>query len=127
MTPNYECREFGTGGVITFNEVRYEYYHNSYKYHTTMFPAGVALDSYNYMFYDNYTALNGFGMYYVALFIISNYARYYPDLWISDIEHSSPLSLVVEELLNSATNEIPMLALSELARRYYVAEGLPLT
>ena len=125
--PNYEYQEYayGSGGLITSHDYSSEYYHNPYKYHYVGFPPGVSWDSHIYMFYDNYAPLNGFGMYYVALFIIGNYARYYPDFWMKDIENSSPLSLVIEELLKDAAIALPLLTLSELCQIYYVMEGLP--
>jgi hypothetical protein len=75
------------------------------------------------MFCDNLAPLNAFGMYYVALFIIGNYARYYPDLWMKDMQQSSPLSLIVEELLRDASIYLLLLSLSELSRIYFVTEG----
>jgi hypothetical protein len=124
--PEFEYSEFTDGGLITFKTCNCAMYYNPYKNRALMFPPGMALDSNNYMFYDDYAPLNGFGMYYVALFIIGNYARYYPDMWIKDIQYSSPLSLFVEELIDFAENMLPLLTLCELSRRYYVAEGLPL-
>jgi hypothetical protein len=47
-----------------------DYYSNPYKKYATTLTPVVSLDSHNYMFYDDYAPLNGFGMYYVALFII---------------------------------------------------------
>ena len=71
-------------------------------------------------FWPSDQPLNEFGYYYVALFIIGNYARYYPDRWIADVECSTELALVVEELLRAAETRVPLLALSELSRIYYV-------
>ena len=65
-------------------------------------------------------SLNEFGLLYVALFIASNYARYFPDRWMVDVEHGTPLALAVEELLALAATKAPLLALSELSRNYYV-------
>jgi hypothetical protein len=45
---------------------------------------------------------------------------------MKDIEQSSPLSLVVEELLADTAVALPLLTLSELSQIYYVTEGLPL-
>ena len=67
--------------------------------------------------------LNEFGFIYVALYIVGNYARYYPDLWMRDVERSSPLSLVIEELLAMAAQRMPLLTLSELAGTCFVPAG----
>jgi hypothetical protein len=64
--------------------------------------------------------LNEFGLYYVALYLAANFARYYPDRWLADVERANPLALAVEELLTQAEERIPLLALSELARNYFV-------
>jgi hypothetical protein len=64
--------------------------------------------------------LTEFGLYYVALFIASNYARYFPDRWVAEIEDNSFLALTIGELLQSAEQRLPLLCLSELARVYYV-------
>ena len=46
-------------------------------------------------------SLNEFGYLYVALFIVGNYARYYPDRWLLDVETCSPLALAIEELVST--------------------------
>jgi hypothetical protein len=66
--------------------------------------------------------LNEFGFIYVALFIAGNYARYYPDRWVSDVENSTPLALAIEELLAVAETRMPWLILSELSGSYHVFE-----
>jgi len=68
------------------------------------------------------TITNEFGYYYIALFICGNYARYYPDYWIVDIERSSDLSLAIDQIMHSAEERVPLLALSELERTYFVLE-----
>jgi hypothetical protein len=64
--------------------------------------------------------LNEFGFLYVALYIVGNYARYYPDFWIYDVEKSTQLGLLIEHLLNVAEQRICLLALSELSQVYYI-------
>ncbi|WP_339029294.1 hypothetical protein WI604_00135 [Bradyrhizobium symbiodeficiens] len=66
--------------------------------------------------------LNEFGYFYAALFIAGNYARYYPDRWIADVENSTDLALAIEELVAAAERRIPWLTLSELSRTYHVFE-----
>jgi len=66
--------------------------------------------------------LNEFGLFYVALYIAGNYARYFPDKWLVDIDRASPLALAVEELIAQAEQRVPLLALSELTRNYLVPE-----
>jgi hypothetical protein len=66
--------------------------------------------------------LNEFGYLYVGLYIAGNYARYYPDRWLADVEHSSPLALAIEELIAVAEERVPLLALSELTRTCIIPE-----
>jgi hypothetical protein len=67
--------------------------------------------------------LNEFGFFYVALYIVGNYARYFPDRWILDVETSTPLALAVERMLTIAQWRVPLLALSEMSRTYFVPEA----
>jgi hypothetical protein len=64
--------------------------------------------------------LNEFGLYYAALHICGNFARYYPDVWLPHIELRSELSLAVEALADAARTRIPLLALSELKQTLFV-------
>ncbi|WP_440260764.1 YaaC family protein [Bradyrhizobium yuanmingense] len=72
---------------------------------------------------DDEPPLNEFGYFYSALFIAGNYARYYPDRWIADVENSTDLALAIEELVAAAERRIPWLTLSELSRTYHVFEN----
>jgi hypothetical protein len=64
--------------------------------------------------------LNEFGLIYIALYIVGNYARYYPDYWIYDLEKNTQLGMFIEHLLDVAERRIGLLTLSELARVFYV-------
>jgi hypothetical protein len=67
--------------------------------------------------------LNEFGHLYVALHIAGNYARYYPDKWLHDVEHSTPLALAIEELCSLAQWRAPWLTFCELDQTLYVNEA----
>jgi hypothetical protein len=64
--------------------------------------------------------VNEFGYLYVSLFICGNYARYFPDYWLNDVEQNSPLALAVEELIRIAEIRMPLLLLSELTGTYHI-------
>jgi hypothetical protein len=66
--------------------------------------------------------LNEFGYLYVGLYILGNYARYFPDRWLRDVEQNSPLALAVEELVYIAEQRMAMLAYNELTRVYHVID-----
>jgi hypothetical protein len=90
-----DFRELGSGGIIEWVDTRGE----PVRLH---FPMGTTWTTQEVRFWHCNQPLNEFGFMYVALYIAGNYARYYPDLWMRDVEQSSPLALVIEELLAMA-------------------------
>jgi hypothetical protein len=74
----------------------------------------------NTVFYPDHSCLNEFGFIYVALFIAGNYARYYPDFWIHDVEENTQLGMAIEEFLGVVERRVGLLTLSELSQTYYV-------
>lgn len=84
------------------------------------FPPGSMWSEEEIRFWPEVQPLNEFGYFYAALYIAGNYARYYPDRWISDVEESSPIAQAIEALLAEAEIRVPLLALSELSRRYHM-------
>ncbi len=85
-----------------------------------MLPNGTAVGETLFRFWPGEPPLNEFGLFYYALFIVGNYARYFPDKWIADVEENTALALAVEEMMTAATARVPLLALSELSRIYHV-------
>jgi len=85
-------------------------------------PAAATHSSSQLRFICEMNSLNEFGMFYVALFIIGNYARYFPDCWLLDIEKSTQLAMAVEELCSIAQSRVPLLMLCELDRTLYAFE-----
>lgn len=71
-------------------------------------------------FWSKEMTLNEFGLFYVALFITGNYARYYPDHWLRDIERASTLALAIEQLVAIAVQRVPLLTLGELMGAYLI-------
>ena len=59
-------------------------------------PAAYSLTATDSYFLSQNSTLNEFGIYYVSLFILGNFARYYPDRWMKDVEASSELALVAQ-------------------------------
>lgn len=64
-------------------------------------------------------SLGEFGSFYVALHIAGNLVRYYPDIWMPHVEHSTALSLLIQEMCESAVSRLPILVAGELDRCYY--------
>lgn len=80
-------------------------------------PDGVTFSKDEVRFWTDTVSLNELGFFYVALFIAGNFARYYPDLWVRDVEHSTPLARAIEELIAIARERVPLLTACELERR----------
>ena len=106
-------KEMHSGGIIQWEDPPGEHMGVS-------IPNGTTWTSGEVRFWPCDQPLNEFGFIYIALYIARNYARYFPDLWMRDVERSSPLALVIEELLAMAARRMPLLALSELSGIYYV-------
>ncbi len=84
------------------------------------FPPMAVLNSDEWRMWTNSPPLNEFGYLYVAIFLAGNFARYFPDKWLLDVETSTPLALAIEELCSICEWQAPWLALCELDRTLYV-------
>jgi len=104
-----------SGGVITVN---LDPVYNSCSIRLP--PAAATSSSEFRCWLNRQSPLNEFGYIYVALFIAGNYARYYPDRWVADVENSAPIALAIEELLSVAERRMAWATLSELSRSYHV-------
>ena len=71
---------------------------------------------------DN-AALNEFGILYFGIFILGNYARYYPDYWMRDVELSSALAVSSERFMDIVEARAPLLTASVLDRVYYLTNS----
>lgn len=86
------------------------------------FPHSSMWNQDEFMMSSRRSSLNEFGYIYYGLFICGMYARYFPDFWLKDLENNSPLALAVESFVDMVYERMPLLALSELSRTYYVPE-----
>jgi hypothetical protein len=109
-----DYRAFPSGGSITLTSDPVNYSP------VLSLPPGCATNTNEFRCWTGPKPLNEFGYIYAALFIAGNYARYYPDRWVLDVENSTPLALAIEELLTIAETRMPWLILSELSRAYHV-------
>lgn len=87
------------------------------------FPAGATVNTAEWRMWTNNPSLNEFGYLYVSLYLAGNYARYFPDKWLFDVEASAPLALSIEEICSMSEWRVPWLALCELDRTLYVVEA----
>ena len=106
---SFQDVQSGSGGIIKWintpeNPIRF------------LISDGTPWNNTEMRFWASPQPVNEFGYLYVALYILGNYARYFPDLWMRDVEQSSPLALAVEKLLEVAAVRMPLAALSEMTR-----------
>ena len=78
-------------------------------------PSATMLGIDDVRFLSRPATLNEFGYIYVAMFVLGSFARYYPDLWIKDVEGFTSLAHLAEQLLAHAAERVPVLLLSELS------------
>ena len=90
------------------------------------FPHAVVLNVNWTFFLANGWSLGEFGSFYVALHIIGNLVRYYPDIWMPHVENSTSFALLVQELCELAASRLPILTASELDRCYYFGGDIQL-
>lgn len=64
-------------------------------------------------------SVNEFGLIYLATYILGNYARYFPDQWMREVESASSLSLAASTLVDIALDRAPFLTMFELGRVWY--------
>lgn len=108
-----EVIESGSGGCVIRTTAPFEVGD-----HTTEAPFGFQVSTEEVFFSAENQSLNEFRLFYVGTYILGNYARYYPDFWMRDVESASPLALSAMEFLLQCEDRTPLLALSEMTRIY---------
>jgi hypothetical protein len=111
-----EVREAGLGATVVL--------HGDWVNGSVSFPLPPAatVNTIEWRMWTNEPPLNEFGYLYVAIYLAGNYARYFPDKWLLDVEASTPLALAIEELCAICEWRIPWLALCELDQTLYVPD-----
>jgi hypothetical protein len=84
------------------------------------FPSAIQYELGEFFFQTNLICLNELGILYFGTYLLGNYARYFPDQWMKDVEISSPLALAAKEFTDIAEERAPILCLSELDRTHYL-------
>ncbi len=115
--PGVEVRELINGSLLQTTDK------SPFISGSVTFPQGTTWARNEVRFCPTARHLNEFGHFYAALFILGNYARYYPDYWIQDINSRSELALFSELLMHEAERRLPLLALTELDQIAYVIES----
>ena len=86
------------------------------------FPPAAMIDKTEWRMWANNPRMNEFGFLYLALFLAGNYARYFPDKWLFDVEVATPLGLAIEELCEISEWRAPWLTLCELDMTLFVRD-----
>ena len=109
---NIEVSDMSSGYIINHNE----------KLSQFTLPWATCLSEKEVFFSCSTDCLGEFGFSFVALHILGNFARYYPEIWMEHIARNSPLASIADVFCSYASARLPLLTLSELARRYVVVE-----
>jgi len=72
-----------------------------------------------YFFTNDYN-LNEFGYMYVGLFILSNFVRYLPQIWMSEIQKSTNAYTLIDHYLSACESRLPWTILSSLSETVYI-------
>ena len=83
-------------------------------------PIATQINSHDFWFLGPLEFLNEFGLFYVSLYILGNYVRYFPDRWMNDVENSSPLAMSAIALIEAAEERVALLTYSELSQNLFV-------
>ena len=113
---NIEIDEFSSGFLMRYTT-------NENDYHYIRWPTSICMTEQDVFFASEEQQFNEFGLLYIALHMIGNFSRYYPEVWGRHIEKSTAFSLIMDELCTHAMDRLPLLLLSELDRRYYVTHS----
>ena len=84
------------------------------------FPEGVNINLDDVLFVVESVHENEFGYIYLGLFILGTFARYYPDLWMKEIETNSDFFVLASAFLDQAQRRLPILTAAELNRAVYL-------
>lgn len=84
------------------------------------FPVCYQIETDEILFNSRMSNLNEFGLYYFSSYILGNYARYFPDKWMVDVESASPLAMASWALSERLEERVALLTLAEFNRTIYL-------
>lgn len=82
------------------------------------FPNAIQSETSRVFFLSDNDVLNEFGVYYVGLYLLGNYCRYYPDFWMRDFEQASSLYFLASRFMAIAENRLPVLIHSQFSNKW---------
>ena len=87
-------------------------------------PMGFQISTDSIMFCSDNKILNEFGVYYTGLYILGNYCRYYPDMWMNDVDKCTDLYIIATRFMDIAADRLPIIACAELRGEYPIERVL---
>lgn len=109
----FDLSRFGGGGTV-----RVDFTNASYSNATV--PSHCNLNRDDILFWTNDSPQNEFCYIYLSLYILGNFARYYPDLWMKAVEENHPIATVSERFFEIVEARMPLCTLSEMSRSYFL-------
>ncbi|MER9589381.1 hypothetical protein NKI94_11340 [Mesorhizobium australicum] len=64
--------------------------------------------------------LNEVGYFYTAMYILGMLSRYYPNIWMKEINRSSHMTVLCDEMIDKSLERAPLMVLSALEDRVFV-------
>lgn len=100
-------------------------YHNKHGFTGDFYlPDGMSLSASAVYFAPWVPFLNEFGFFYCGTYLLGMLCRYYPDLWMSEIERSSEFFYLATEFMQIAAARMPILCLGVLSETVYVRDDI---
>lgn len=84
------------------------------------FPPGITISQNEVYFHPLIPNLNEFGIYYCALYAIGMICRYFPDVWMRELERRTDFFLLSETLVQSALERVPLATAACLTETLYI-------
>lgn len=93
----------------------------------TSFPHGFSMSAGVTHFKINLPFLNEFGIYYMGSYLLGMLCRYFPDLWMKEIDRHSDFIHLAESFLSIVAQRAPLLTLGVLSDASYISNDIGLS
>jgi hypothetical protein len=114
IVDRFHFDSFGNGGNLHIQAISENHFPETKTPHC----CNITVDE--VLFWDDPKPQNEFCYIYLTLYMLGNFARYYPDLWIKAIELNHPIATASERFMEIAAERMPLCILSELSRTYHL-------
>lgn len=114
--PYIDCQELHSGAIIKST------FFKQFAERSINFPSGITVSIGNTYFMPKVPSLNEFGLYYVGLYILGMFCRYYPDIWMNEVERHTDFAMLAEAFLDAALERLPLSSASAFSEECYIYE-----